>query len=71
METLTIRLKDEKARKLIQDLEDLNILQVINTEKPNHKTKLSDLLIGSVSEEQGKKMHNELKNMREEWERDI
>jgi hypothetical protein len=71
METLTIKLKDEKARKLIQDLEDLDILQIINTEKPDSKIKLSDLLIGSISEEQGKKMHDELKSMREEWERDI
>ncbi|HEY8928531.1 MAG TPA: hypothetical protein VIM55_05050 [Mucilaginibacter sp.] len=71
METLTIKLKDNKAKKLIQDLEDLNIIQIISSKKNKSQAKLSDLLIGSLSEEQGNDMHEELEYMRKEWERNI
>jgi len=33
METLTIKIKDQKALKLIHDLEDLNVLEVVSAPK--------------------------------------
>ena len=70
MDTLTIKIKNNKALKLIQDLESLNLIQVIssNSEKP---VKLSSLMAGSITDEQAKAMHDELKQMRDEWQRDI
>ena len=70
METLTIKIKDNKTLKLIRDLEDLNLIQVVNpVAVKKSTTKLSTLLSGSISPEQGDKMQKEVKQMRDEWER--
>jgi hypothetical protein len=69
METLTIKIKDNKALKLIHDLEDLNLIQVIGSSEKKTTTKLSDILNGSISTEQADNMQKELKQMRDEWER--
>jgi hypothetical protein len=70
METLTIKIKDIKALKLIHDLEDLNLIQVISPVVKRTKTKLSEILSGSITPEQAENMQTELKQMRAEWERD-
>jgi hypothetical protein len=69
METLTIKIKDNKTLKLIHDLEDLNLIQVVSPAVKKSTTKLSALLSGSISPEQADNMHKELKQMRDEWER--
>jgi hypothetical protein len=71
METITIKVKDSKVLKLIHDLEALNLIQVLIT-LPEKKvaTKLSDILSGSISSEQADKLQTELKQMRNEWQRD-
>jgi len=69
METLTIKIKDSKALKLIHDLEDLNLIQVITPAVKKSATKLSSILSGSISQEQADNMQKELKQMRSEWER--
>ena len=69
METLTIKIKDNKALKLIHDLEDLNLIQVIGSDLKKNTAKLSDILNGSISKEQADNMQKELKQMRNEWER--
>ena len=69
METLTIKIKDSKALKLIHDLEDLNLIQVITPAVKESATKLSSILSGSISQEQADNMQKELKQMRSEWER--
>jgi hypothetical protein len=42
METLTIKIKDSKALKLIHDLEDLNLIQVMSSDMKKSVAKLSD-----------------------------
>jgi len=69
MDTLTIKIKDHKALKLIRDLEDLNLIQVVSSVIQKPGTKLSDILSGSISAEQADNMQKEVKQMREEWER--
>lgn len=71
METLTIKIKDSKALKLIHDLEDLNLIQVMSTDITHEKTNLSNLLKGSLSAEEADILQKELTQMRNEWERDI
>jgi hypothetical protein len=71
METLTIKIKDSNALKLIHDLEAMNILEVVSPEKKKSGVKLSERLSGSISAEQAEIMHKELQQMRSEWERDI
>ena len=66
---LTIKIKDNKALKLIHDLEDLNLIQVITPTVKKSATKLSSILSGSISPEQADIMQKELKQMRSEWER--
>jgi hypothetical protein len=69
METLTIKIKDSNALKLIHDLEDLNLIQVVTPAVKKSATKVSAILSGSISPEEADKMHEELKQMRNEWER--
>jgi hypothetical protein len=69
METLTIKIKDNKALKLIHDLEDLNLIQVVVPAVKKSKEKLSAILSGSISPEEADNMHKELQQMRNEWER--
>lgn len=70
MDTITIKIKDSKALKLIHDLESLNLIQVVTEKTGASSKKLSLLLAGSISEEQADAMQKEVKNMRNEWERD-
>jgi hypothetical protein len=70
METLTIKIKNNKALNLIHELEVLNLIQVIaTTSNKRSVSKLSATLSGSISEEEANNMHNELEKMRNEWER--
>ena len=43
MNILTIQLKHAKARKLLQELEDMNIIKMLDSEKLNHNKKPSQL----------------------------
>jgi hypothetical protein len=62
METLTIKIQNRKVLKLIHDLEDLNLIQIVGSE--GSSVKLSDLLAGCISPEQADIMHKELKQIR-------
>ena len=65
--TLTIELNNKKALSILKELESLNLLRIV---KKQSKTKnIADLLENSISNEQATLMNNELKQMREEWER--
>ncbi|MDN3581217.1 hypothetical protein [Mucilaginibacter flavus] len=69
MTTLTITVKDDKTLKLIYDLEELDLIQVVDEKMQAKPTKLSDLLKGSISTEQAQLMQAEVKQMRDEWNR--
>ncbi|MBS1530059.1 MAG: hypothetical protein JSU01_07115 [Bacteroidetes bacterium] len=69
MDTLTIKVRDSKALKLIQDLESLDLIQVIHNDVQSSSKKLSEKLAGSISNEDADSMQEELKKMRSEWER--
>ena len=72
MQTLTIQTNNSHAIGLLEELAALNLIEVINKSViSTNKTKLSDRLWGSISDETAKKMHEELNQMRNEWERDI
>jgi len=63
-ETLIIKIKDSKVLKLIYDLEDLNLIEIVGSDIKKPAKKLSELLSSSLSPEQAEKMHEELKQMR-------
>lgn len=68
MDTLIIKIRDQKAVKLIQDLELLNLIQIV---PPVAKTanKLSDKMQGSLSKEQAADYHDRIDTLKDEWER--
>ncbi|MEX0810815.1 MAG: hypothetical protein WD048_01280 [Chitinophagales bacterium] len=68
-QTLTIQVNSEKALKLIEQLEALNLIKVIKHSPKKNKTKLSKDLEGSITTEESDLMHQELDQMRKEWER--
>ena len=70
MDTLTIKIRNNKAIKLIEDLEALDLIQVISSTVQKPADKLSALLAGSITEAEADNMQSQLKQMRDEWQRD-
>jgi hypothetical protein len=66
MTTLTIELTNEKAIKLLQDLEDLNIIRVIK--KPAGLSALRSQIKTRMTNEA---IDQQIKKLRDEWQRDI
>jgi len=66
MTTLTIELTSDKALKLLQDLEDLQIIRVVK--KP---AKLSGLRQQIKTRMSGEAIDQQLSELRNEWQRDI
>lgn len=68
MDTLTIKIRDQKAIKLIQDLELLNLIQIVPAATKRDK-KLSEIMAGSMSKEQAMAYHKDVQDLKGEWER--
>ena len=66
METLLIQIVNEKAHRLLQDLEDLNILKVL---KKNDKSqeKLSEKYAGKLPPEIADELQNYVTQGRSAW----
>lgn len=71
MQTLTIRVNNPHAFKLIEELEALQLIEVVRKSVPKKKQKLSERLAGSITGEQAARMREELQHSRDEWERNI
>jgi hypothetical protein len=69
METLVIKIRDKNAIKLIQDLELLNLIKIVKGERKVKKSKLSEMLAGSINKKEAEAYQQAVKTMREEWER--
>lgn len=66
MNTLTIELTNQKAYKLLKDLEELNLIKVIND-----STKISALRNKIKSPMNAGTIDEQLNHLRAEWQRDI
>lgn len=74
METLVITLKNNKARKLLQDLEELEILEVMNDSSFTKKSagvKISDLKNRITSPMKEEAINSQLQQIRNEWHPNI
>jgi hypothetical protein len=74
METLIIRLKTDKARKLIQDLEDLEILKVIDKpylRRQSENSKISELKNKIATPMKDDAINRQLEQIRNEWQPNI
>lgn len=72
MDTVLLQINNDKAYKLIEDLEALHIVKVLKkTVQP--KEKLSTKFAGSLnlSDEEYNNFQDSIKQSRNEWERDI
>jgi len=67
METVLIQINNSKAYKLLEALEDLNILKVMK-KSTLPQPKLSEKYKGVFSEEDAKSFNEHTKTMRKEWD---
>ncbi|WP_138989430.1 hypothetical protein [Larkinella sp. C7] len=66
METIEIELTNQKALKLLQDMEELNLIRVIK-----RKQKVSSLRGKIQTQMNEKEIDNQLATLRDEWQRTI
>ncbi len=66
MEILTIQLKHEKAKRLLQELEDLDIIKMLDSEKIIHNKKPSQLR-GALSKKTAGALLKHVAKTRKEW----
>ena len=73
MSTAVIEIKNEIAYSFLYNLERMNLLRIVSCKNDLERAgqKLSERFAGSLSCERVEELQEELKNMRNEWERDI
>ena len=64
--TLTIQITNQKALGILHELEQLHFIKVLK-KSASPKLKLSDKYKGIISKEQGEKLNEHIKEMRDEW----
>ncbi|MCU0340293.1 MAG: hypothetical protein MUE30_10430 [Spirosomaceae bacterium] len=69
MQTILIEVTHPKGMALLRDLEELDVIRMIQQDKP--KQKLSEIFAGCITPEEANKLNEYVKNSRNEWERDI
>jgi HAMP domain-containing protein len=69
MKTVTVEIKNDIALSLLQNLESMHILKVIENKISPDMQKLSERFAGCLSKERTEELQKELRQMRNEWER--
>lgn len=67
METVLVQIKNRKAYKLLEDLEDLNILKVLKKSIVS-KQKLSEKYAGKLPDNIAEELQNYVSQSRKEWD---
>lgn len=67
METVLVQINNQKAYRLLEDLEDLNILKVLE-KSIQPQQKLSEKYKGVFSEADAKSFDEHTQTMRKEWD---
>ena len=65
--TILIQLTNQKALKLIYELEELHLIKVLKKEISPANTKLSEKYRGSINEKDGLDLDRHINQMRSEW----
>ena len=68
MDTMLIQLTNQRAVKLLHELEELNLIKVLKENIDSSKPKLSEKYRGVFSKEDAKDFNNHTKIMRQEWD---
>ena len=66
METVLVQITNNKAYKLLEDLEDLDIIKVIN-KSINPPQKLSEKYAGKLPSDVADELQNQVSYSRKEW----
>ena len=67
MDTMLIELTNQKATRLLHELEGLNLIKILQGNIGLDKTKLSDKYKGFITREEGQKLNEHISQMRNEW----
>jgi hypothetical protein len=67
METVLVQINNDKAYKLLEDLEDLNLITLLKEEVPLIASKLADKYRGVFLAEDAASFDAHTKTMRTEW----
>jgi hypothetical protein len=70
MNTLTIKIKNRKAVRLIKELEGLDLIKIVSGTIAKKDRKLSQSMAGSLNKNQAAAYHKNVQNLKNEWERD-
>lgn len=65
--TMLIQLTNEKAVRLLHELEELELIKVLEEKNPAINVKLSTKYKGIITKEQGKNLDEHIQQMRSEW----
>jgi hypothetical protein len=65
--TMLIQLKNQKAIKLLYELEELHLIKVLKQNLGSNRAKLSEKYKGFISKEDGRELDYHIKQMRDEW----
>ena len=64
---MIIQLTNQKAIKILHELEQLHLIKVLNDNYKLTQPKLSEKYKGIISKEDGQKLNDHIKQMRSEW----
>jgi hypothetical protein len=64
--TMLIQLTNQKARKLLYELEELRLIKVLKENIEPVKTKLSDKYKGFITKDEGQQLNDHINQMRSE-----
>jgi hypothetical protein len=67
METVLVRINNNKAYKLLEDLENLQIITVLEKNKQQLPGKLSEKYAGKLPADVGRDLQKQLQESRNEW----
>ena len=65
--TMLIQLTNHRAAGLIREMEGLHLIKVLKENISTSTAKLSDKYKGMISKEEGEKLNEHIKQMRNEW----
>jgi hypothetical protein len=65
--TFLIQVTNQKALRLLHELEELDLIKVLKEDSPTSKANLSEKYKGIISKEQGQSLNEHIKQMRSEW----
>ena len=69
MQTILIELTNDKALKLLQDMEDLNLIKLLPNQSP--KENLADKYYGKLDNKLAEEAQDYIRKSREEWDNSI